>query len=82
MKIVLRHWSVQSLLAYVVGVYLWVALRTTRWTLDGPENLAPHALGAPANMVAWHERLALMPMQWLIMRRRARRTDRLRASVF
>jgi len=70
---VLRHWSVQSLLAYIVGVYLWVALRTTRWTLDGAENLEPHALGAPAIMVAWHERLALMPMQWLIMRRWARR---------
>jgi lysophospholipid acyltransferase (LPLAT)-like uncharacterized protein len=73
LKTLLRHTAVQSLFAHVVGLYLSFALHTTRWTLDGAENLEPHALGAPAILVAWHERLALMPMQWLLMRRRARR---------
>jgi lysophospholipid acyltransferase (LPLAT)-like uncharacterized protein len=73
LKIVLRFRIVQSLLSNFVGVYLWFALRTTRWTFDGAEHLEPHALGAPAIMVAWHERLALMPMQWLILRRWASR---------
>jgi lysophospholipid acyltransferase (LPLAT)-like uncharacterized protein len=73
LKHLLRHSTMQSLLAHVAGAYLWFALRTTRWDLDGAEHLKSHALGAPVIMVAWHERLALMPMQWLLMRRLARR---------
>jgi lysophospholipid acyltransferase (LPLAT)-like uncharacterized protein len=69
LKRILRHATTQALLARLLGLYLSFALRTTRWTLHGAENLAPHALGAPAIMTAWHERLALMSAQWLMVRR-------------
>ncbi len=61
--------AMQALLAWLLGLYLSFALRTTRWSLDGAESLAPHALGAPAIMTAWHERLPLMSAQWLMVRR-------------
>jgi hypothetical protein len=69
LKRLLRHATMQALLARLLGLYLSFALRTTRWTLHGAENLAPHALGAPAIMTAWHERLPLMSAQWLMVRR-------------
>jgi len=69
LKRVLRHPASQTALAQAVGMYLSFALRTTRWTLVGGENLEPYAQGAPAIMAAWHERLPLMPMQWLMVRR-------------
>jgi hypothetical protein len=69
LKRILRRPASQAVLAQAVGLYLSFALRTTRWTLIGAENLEPHALGAPAIMAAWHERLPLMPMQWLMIRR-------------
>ena len=69
LKSTLRHPASQAALAQAVGIYLSFALRTTRWTLVGAENLEPHAQGAPAIMAAWHERLPLMPMQWLMVRR-------------
>ena len=40
-------------------------------------NIWPrHALGAPAIMAVWHERLSLMPVQWLMMTRRWDRRNR------
>ncbi|HTW71583.1 MAG TPA: lysophospholipid acyltransferase family protein [Acetobacteraceae bacterium] len=69
MKRLLRHPAVQILLARVLGLYLAFALRTTRWHLEGGEHVAPHAAGAPAVAAFWHERLALMPMFWLLVRR-------------
>lgn len=49
------------MLARMLGWYLTLALRTTRWTLDGAKNLAPHAAGAPVVVAFWHEHLPLMP---------------------
>jgi len=69
LKRVLRHPASQAVFAQALGLYLSFALRTTRWTLIGAENLEPHARGAPAIMAAWHERLPLMPMQRLMIRR-------------
>lgn len=69
LKRMMRHPAFQAVFAQVIGLYLSFALRTTRWTLIGAENLEPHALGTPAIMAAWHERLPLMPMQWLMIRR-------------
>jgi lysophospholipid acyltransferase (LPLAT)-like uncharacterized protein len=63
-----RHPASQAVLAWMGGLYLWFALRTTRWTLVGAKNLEPYALGAPGIMAAWHERLPLLPMLWLMIR--------------
>jgi hypothetical protein len=68
MKSLLRTRHVQALLASLLGVYLAIALRTTRWTLLGQEHLAPHAGGAPAVLAFWHEFLPLMPGFALIAR--------------
>jgi lysophospholipid acyltransferase (LPLAT)-like uncharacterized protein len=69
MKRLLRHPAVQAALARVVGLYLSFALRTTRWRLEGEEHVAPHAAGAPAVVAVWHERLPMMPILWLLVRR-------------
>jgi len=52
-------------LAWLVGSYLMVALRTTRWDLHGSDHLAPFASGEVVIAAFWHERLALMPMLWM-----------------
>ncbi len=69
LKRLLRHPAVLAAGAWLLGLYLWFALRTTRWTLLGAEHLAPHAAGAPAIAAFWHERLPLMSMLWLFARR-------------
>jgi hypothetical protein len=69
MKRLARHPGVQRALAWLLGLYLSFALRTTRWTLHGQEHMAPHAQGAPAVVAFWHERLPLIAMVWLIARR-------------
>jgi lysophospholipid acyltransferase (LPLAT)-like uncharacterized protein len=68
MKSLLRTRRVQAMLANLLGAYLAVALRTTRWTLLGQDQLAPHAAGAPAVLAFWHEFLPLIPGFALIAR--------------
>lgn len=63
------HPAVQRAGARALGFYLDFALRTTRWTLHGEANVAPHAAGAPAVVAFWHERLSMMPMLWEVVRR-------------
>ena len=70
MKALLRHPATQAVLVWLGGLYLIFALRTTRWVLDGPEHLAPVSAGQTMVAAFWHERLALMPMLWLTLRRR------------
>jgi lysophospholipid acyltransferase (LPLAT)-like uncharacterized protein len=65
MKRLLQHPIAQNALAWVLGLYLAFALRTTRWSLDGMEHMTPHAAGAPVVVAFWHERLPMMPMLWL-----------------
>jgi lysophospholipid acyltransferase (LPLAT)-like uncharacterized protein len=65
MKKLLRHPIAQAGLAKLLGIYLGFALRTTRWSLEGHEHMAPHAAGAPVVVAFWHERLPMMPMLWL-----------------
>jgi hypothetical protein len=65
MKKLLRHPIAQAALARLLGLYLAFALRTTRWSLEGHEHMAPHAAGAPVIVAFWHERLPLMPMLWV-----------------
>jgi lysophospholipid acyltransferase (LPLAT)-like uncharacterized protein len=66
MKSLIRTPQAQALLAALLSLYLTVALRTTRWTLDGQEHFRPHAAGAPAVFAFWHEFLPLMPALTLI----------------
>src|SRR5258706_6971234 len=69
MKSLLRSRPVQYLLPRLLGRYLWLILRTNRWTLDGAENFAPHGAGAPAVFSFWHEHLPLMPALAMLARR-------------
>jgi lysophospholipid acyltransferase (LPLAT)-like uncharacterized protein len=70
MKRLLRGVAVRRALAWLLGVYLGVALRTTRWTVQGEGHLAPFLADGPLIVAVWHERLALMPALWLRARRR------------
>ena len=69
MKSLLRSPLAQSLLARLLGRYLWFALRTNRWTIDGAGHFAPHAAGAAAVFGFWHETLPLMPALTILARR-------------
>jgi hypothetical protein len=69
MKRLLQHPPIQAAFARLLGLYLAFALRTTRWSVDGREHMAPHAAGAPVIVAFWHERLGMMPMLWLKARR-------------
>jgi lysophospholipid acyltransferase (LPLAT)-like uncharacterized protein len=73
LKSLLRRPFAQSLLAVLLGRYLALALRTTRWRLDGAENLAPHLTGEPVIAAFWHERLPLMLALWRAARREGMR---------
>ena len=65
MKRILRLPAIQPALAWLVGSYLLIALRTTRWDVHGRNHLAPFAAGRVVIAAFWHERLALMPMLWM-----------------
>jgi lysophospholipid acyltransferase (LPLAT)-like uncharacterized protein len=69
MKRVLRHPATQAALVWLGGLYLLFALRTTRWVVDGAEHLAVAAGGQATVAAFWHERLGLMPMLWMKLRR-------------
>jgi lysophospholipid acyltransferase (LPLAT)-like uncharacterized protein len=82
MKRLVQHPIARAALARLLGLYLGFALRTTRWSVDGHENMAPHAAGAPVVVAFWHERLSLMPMLWMHARRAAEgRCSHTRAHV-
>ena len=59
LKHLLRHPRTQATLAWLLGLYLAFAYRTTRWRLEGAEHIH-----APAIIAFWHERLPMMPMMW------------------
>ena len=65
MKRILRLPTMQAVLTWLLGTYLRVTLRTTRWELHGEIHLAPFAGGGVVIAAFWHERLALMPMLWV-----------------
>ena len=70
-KNLLRRPWVQALFAALIGRYLDVALRTTRWTVYGEANLAPFVAERPAVAAFWHERLPLMPAMWTLVHQRS-----------
>ncbi|MBU8547110.1 MULTISPECIES: lysophospholipid acyltransferase family protein [Roseomonadaceae] len=62
MRKLIRHPAVQGGLARIVGLYLSLVMRSTRWQLLGAEPaLALVAQGQPLILAFWHERLPLMP---------------------
>jgi lysophospholipid acyltransferase (LPLAT)-like uncharacterized protein len=69
LKRLIRSAAVQAVTARVVGLYLHLALRTTRWQIVGVEHLASHIAGRPAIAAFWHERLPMLPALWFYMRR-------------
>src|SRR5215467_5046117 len=69
MKRILRLSATQRALAWLIGTYLTVTLRTIRWDLYGGDHLAPFAGGQIVIAAFWHERLALMPTLWVKARK-------------
>ena len=73
LKNLLRHPRTAALGARALGAYLRFALRNTRWTLHGTEQLGPYLHANAAIFAFWHECLPLMPALWtLAMQRRAK----------
>jgi len=72
LKRVLRRPEAQAVLAGLLGLYLDLALRTTRWHFDGWEHVAPHLTKRPLIAAFWHDRLPLMPTLWMKARRAGR----------
>ncbi len=73
MKRILRHPGTLALGAWALGAYLGFALRTTRWTLVGEDELGRHLHAHPAIFAFWHECLPMMPALWTFaLRTRAR----------
>ena len=52
-----RRPAVQAALARLLGLYLLLVFRTTRWRVEGWEKVPPRFLSA-----FWHEMLPLMPL--------------------
>ena len=82
----IRRPAAQAALARLLGLYLLVVYRTTRWTLLGEEHiraaLRPEAGRAHAAIAAfWHESLPMMPMLWLSARRRVPEMAPMRGHV-
>ncbi len=69
LKRLLRSAAVQAVTARAVGLYLDLALRTTRWTVVGAEHAAGAVAGEPTVAAFWHERLPMLPALWMHMRR-------------
>lgn len=65
----IRHPAIQAVLARLLGHYLSLVFRTTRWTLLGEPHLQAALERGPPIAAFWHERLPMMPMLWLLARR-------------
>jgi lysophospholipid acyltransferase (LPLAT)-like uncharacterized protein len=62
-KWLVRHPRLKDSFARLVGWYLGLTMRTTRWTFVGLENIAPTTKEGQAGLVCfWHERLPMMPL--------------------
>ncbi|MFC3001404.1 lysophospholipid acyltransferase family protein [Falsiroseomonas tokyonensis] len=82
MRKLIRHPAVQGGLARLVGLYLSLVVRTTRWQLQGAEPaLALVAAGQPLILAFWHERLPLMPALVGLARAREPAAARVRPQV-
>lgn len=62
MRKLIRHPAVQAGLARLLGLYLALVFRTSRFRLENAEEaLAEVAAGRPLIIAFWHERLPLIP---------------------
>lgn len=68
MKKLIKHPAFMAAVGRLLGWYLIFALRTTRWTLVGAENLQPLAVGTPVVVAFWHEFLTTLPAIRQVMR--------------
>lgn len=62
-----RTVAFRRLAGRLVGLYLRLALGTTRWTIEAPEEAWPFMLGQggrTAIVAFWHEHLPLVPALW------------------
>lgn len=62
-----RATTFRRLAGRLVGLYLRLALGTTRWTIEAPEESWPFMLGQDgrtAIVAFWHEHLPLVPALW------------------
>jgi lysophospholipid acyltransferase (LPLAT)-like uncharacterized protein len=66
----LKSRRMQSAGAFLLGLYLDLALRSTRWTTEGQDFLDPYLPGGAVIVASWHERLPLIPALWVRARRR------------
>ncbi len=55
--------------ARLLGLYLDMTLRSTRWTIEGSAHLAPFLAGGAVLVAVWHERLPVVPALWAPARR-------------
>lgn len=82
MMSLLRTPLARAVLASMAAGYLKFALRTTRWTLHGPEHYQPFLAGTPVICAFWHEFLPALPAIVRLSRRLpSRRPTQLHALV-
>jgi lysophospholipid acyltransferase (LPLAT)-like uncharacterized protein len=65
----LKSQALQNAGARLLGLYLELALRSTRWRFEGQAHLAPFLPGGAVIVAVWHERLPLVPALWVGARR-------------
>lgn len=67
-----RHPTFQACAAHLLGLYLALVYRTTRWRLIGGEHIDA-AFAAHGTVIAafWHENLPVMPKLWKLGQARA-----------
>jgi lysophospholipid acyltransferase (LPLAT)-like uncharacterized protein len=65
--------SVQAVLSWIAGLYMDFVARTTRWQVEGEDEIARWAVGEPSIVAFWHESLpATLPIIWLQGKRNGR----------
>lgn len=68
-KNLLQSRAAQRVASAVIAAYIRFAIGTTRWTLEGGDNLAPFIHGGAVIAAFWHECLPLMPALFLRVHR-------------
>jgi lysophospholipid acyltransferase (LPLAT)-like uncharacterized protein len=71
-KQLLQAGLTQRVLAWLAARYLQFVALTTRWQIEGGEEISRWVTGAPCIVAFWHEALPSMPVGWLLARRRGR----------
>ncbi len=65
MRFLLQADSVRAVLSWIAGLYMDFVARTTRWEVEGAQNIARWAASGPCIVVFWHECLpATIPVLW------------------